>query len=63
MSLDPCALDPGTPLCQSGHTVDAPEVDALIWKAGLFLLLGVLVVVVLVVVFWKSDRDSDHGFG
>jgi len=60
--MDPCELDPGSPLCNTGHVVDAPEVDVLFQKLGWFILLGVLIVILLVLVFWKADRDREHGF-
>ena len=63
--MDACELDPGFPSCQGGHTVDAPQVDVLFQRLGLtVLLIGVLVGIVLVLflVYWKTEERERHGF-
>ena len=66
MSLqDPCQLDPGFPSCQGDRLVNAPQVDVLFQRLGLTgLLIGVLVGIVLVLflVFWKTEERERRGF-
>jgi len=63
---DPCMLDPGFPACsQTQRPVDAPAVDvffARLGVAGVLFLLGVLMVIVLVAVYWKMDSERTHRF-